>query len=171
MAFFTLWWRDQTDAVKLKFKSFLASGRIEFVNGGWSMNDEACPLYSDIISNMMTGHQFLHSEFGVTPKIGWHVDPFGHSLANQYLFSEMGLEAIMFSRIDYQDKEKRMASKELEWVWETFSEDRGSNSTIFAHTMFHHYFPPPGFCWEPNNCGYYDEPIVNDRNLKTYNVE
>jgi lysosomal alpha-mannosidase len=135
------------------------------------MNDEACPIYDDIITNMMAGHQFLHEEFGVSPTIGWHVDPFGHSLANQYLFSEMGIEAMIFSRIDYQDKEKRMKTKELEWVWESFSEDRGSNSTIFAHTMYYHYFPPPGFCWEPNNCGYYDEPVIADKSLKTYNIE
>jgi len=37
--------------------------------------------------------------------------------------------------------------------------------------MFEHYYPPPGFCWEPNNCPYYDEPVVDDRSLKTYNVE
>ena len=59
----------------------------------------------------------------------------------------------------------------MEWVWEPFSENRGSSNQIFTHTMYAHYFPPPGFCWEPNNCGYYDDPIVDDRSLKTYNVE
>jgi alpha-mannosidase len=43
------------------------------------MNDEAAPHYEDQINNMMYGHQFLKDEFGITPTIGWHVDPFGHS--------------------------------------------------------------------------------------------
>jgi len=101
MAFFTLWWRDQTDDTKATFKQYIKEGRIEFVNGGWSMNDEACPYYLDIIENMRVGHQFLQKEFGITPNIGWHPDPFGHSTANQYLFTEMGIEAIFFSRLDY----------------------------------------------------------------------
>lgn len=43
------------------------------------MNDEANPYYEDIIDQMSYGHRFLKKEFGVTPTIGWHIDPFGHS--------------------------------------------------------------------------------------------
>lgn len=75
--------------------------RLEFVNAGWSMHDEACTHYDDMINNMMKGHEFLLQEFGVKPKIGWHVDPFGHSNGNPRLFAEMGLEAWIFARIDY----------------------------------------------------------------------
>jgi len=35
------------------------------------MNDEACPIYTDIIDNMRIGHQFLMKEFGISPTIGW----------------------------------------------------------------------------------------------------
>lgn len=45
------------------------------------MNDEACPHYEDMINNMLIGHKFIKEELGVTPRIGWHVDPFGHSNA------------------------------------------------------------------------------------------
>jgi len=57
-------------------------GRLEFANGGWSATDEACPTYEDMINNMVQGHQFLMREFGKVPKIGWHLDSFGHSSAN-----------------------------------------------------------------------------------------
>jgi len=50
----------------------------------------------------------------------------------------------------------------MEWVWEPFSQNRGNSSQIFAHAMFEQYFSPTEFCWEPNNCGYYADPIVDD---------
>lgn len=149
----------------------VSEGRLEFVNAGWSMNDEACPYYTDIIDNMRAGHDWLFKEFGVKPTVGWHLDPFGHSSANQALFAEMGFDAFFFSRLDYQDKAKRMETKELEWIWEPFADNRGDASEIFTHTMFDHYYPPPGFCWATNTCPYYDEPVVDNPNLKTYNVE
>jgi lysosomal alpha-mannosidase len=65
------------------------------------MHDEACTHYEDMINNMMIGHQFLLKEFGVKPKVGWHVDPFGHSNTNARLFSEMGFDGWFFARLEY----------------------------------------------------------------------
>lgn len=76
-------------------------GRLEFVNAGWSMHDEATTHYEDMINNMMMGHTFLEKEFGVRPRIGWHLDPFGHSNANPRLFAEMGMDAWFFARLDF----------------------------------------------------------------------
>ena len=64
------------------------------------MHDEAVTHYEDMINNMMLGHEYLLKEFGIKPKIGWHIDPFGHSSANPILFSDMGFEAWFFSRLD-----------------------------------------------------------------------
>mgnify|MGYP001609273875 FL=1 len=65
------------------------------------MHDEACTHYEDMINNMMLGHDFLMKEFGYKPRVGWHVDPFGHSNGNPRLFAEMGFEAWFFGRLDY----------------------------------------------------------------------
>ena len=96
MGFFSMWWRDQTDDTKAIVRGLVKSGRFEFINGGWSMHDEACTHYEDMINNMMAGHDFLMREFGVTPRVGWHIDPFGHSNANPRLFAEMGFDAWFF---------------------------------------------------------------------------
>lgn len=40
-------------------------------------------------------------EVGVKPRIGWHIDPFGHSNANASLFAEMGFDELFFARADY----------------------------------------------------------------------
>ena len=63
------------------------------------------------------GRQFLFKEFGIIPKIAWHVDEFGHSSVNAKLFAELGYEALFFARADYQDKIKRRAEKNMEFIW------------------------------------------------------
>lgn len=45
--------------------------------GGWCMNDEATTHYDHIIEQMTLGHQFILHNFGVVPKTGWSIDPFG----------------------------------------------------------------------------------------------
>jgi hypothetical protein len=93
MKFFTMWYNKQTEEMKKNVRMLVKEGRLEFANGGWSATDEACPNYGDMINNMQHGHEFLKSEFGVVPKIGWHIDAFGHSSTNARLFAEFGFEA------------------------------------------------------------------------------
>ena len=107
MKFFTMWYFKQNKEFRDQVKMLVKEGRFEFVNGGWSMHDEAVPHYEDMINNMIKGHEFLLSEFGVKPRIGWHLDPFGHSNANPRLFADMGFEAWFYARLDWADKDKR----------------------------------------------------------------
>jgi alpha-mannosidase len=100
-------------------------GRLEFANGGWSASDEACPNYEDLINNILIGHQFLKQEFGVVPKIGWHIDAFGHSNTNARLFAELGFEAQFFARLDRLDKIKRVQDKNMEFLWRPYSKHFG----------------------------------------------
>lgn len=88
-------------------RALVKEGRLEFVNGGWVANDEACPTYDEIITNIMLGHTFLWQTFGVRPKHAWQVDAFGHSSVTPELFVNMGFESIFFARIDDGDREFR----------------------------------------------------------------
>jgi len=66
-----MWWNYQTDTMKDQVRQLVAEGRLELLNAGWSMHDEACPYYEDMINNMMAGHEFALKEFGVKPRVGW----------------------------------------------------------------------------------------------------
>ena len=90
-----------------KVVGLVKSGRLEFINGGMSMNDEACVHYRDTITNMAEGFEWLEEHFGVRPRVAWHIDPFGHASAQAALFAEMGLEGFFLGRIDYEDLAKR----------------------------------------------------------------
>lgn len=82
MAFFEKWYKDLSQADRDYVKQLVKEGRLEFINGGWVMNDEAAANYQDIIDQMRLGLLFLDKEFGVRLKTAWFIDPFGHSLTN-----------------------------------------------------------------------------------------
>jgi alpha-mannosidase len=115
------------------------------------MHDEACPHFDDFIDNMMIGHDFLETMFGVVPTIGWQIDPFGHSNANARLFAEMGLDAVFFARLDEQEKTKRLDDKSMEWIWRPFWDSIGEDAQIFTHALYHHYSAPPGMDFDSNS--------------------
>ncbi len=70
---------------------FFNKGRLEFISGGWCMNDEATTHYNSIIDQHTLGAQFLREQFGecARPKIGWQIDPFGHSREQASLFAQV----------------------------------------------------------------------------------
>jgi alpha-mannosidase len=82
------------------------------------MHDEATSYYTDMIDQTTLGHRFLLNEFNFVPRIGWQIDPFGHSATQASLLSaEVGFEGLFFARIDYQDLAIRTANSNLEFMW------------------------------------------------------
>ncbi|KAL3722920.1 hypothetical protein ACJRO7_035159 [Eucalyptus globulus] len=168
MAFFQRWWRGQSETIQNIVRQFVNSGQLELINGGMCMHDEAVPHYIDMIDQTTLGHRFIKEEFGVTPRIGWQIDPFGHSAVQAYLLgAEVGFDSFFYGRIDYQDRAKRKDEKSLEVIWRG-SKSLGSSSQIFAGAFPQNYEPPSGFYYEVND----DSPIVQDDiTLFDYNVE
>ncbi|KAI5651043.1 hypothetical protein M9H77_37048 [Catharanthus roseus] len=167
MAFFQRWWRQQSPMLKAKVKDLVNSGQLEFINGGMCMHDEATPHYIDMIDQTTLGHRFIHDEFGQKPRVGWQIDPFGHSAVQAYLLgAELGFDSLFFARIDYQDRAKRKYDKSLEVVWQG-SKSLGSSSQIWTGIFPIHYDPPAGFAFEVNDVS---APVQDDITLFDYNV-
>ncbi|PON35514.1 Glycoside hydrolase [Parasponia andersonii] len=169
IAFFQRWWRQQSNTLKIKVKKELVdSGQLEFINGGMCMHDEATPHYIDLIDQTTLGHHFIKNEFGQTPRVGWQIDPFGHSAVQAYLLgAELGFDSLFFSRIDYQDRAKRLQDKTLDVVWQG-SKSLASSSQIFTGISPRHYDPPDGFTFEINDVS---PPVQDDILLFDYNVQ
>lgn len=142
--------------------------RLEFIGGAWSMNDEAAAHYQSIVDQFTWGLRFLNENFGECgrPRIGWQIDPFGHSREQASLFTKMGYDGMFFSRLDYRDKLQRRSDKSMEVVWQT--SENLDDSDILTGVLYNHYSPPPGFCFDIL-CN--DEPIIDDKYSADYNVD
>lgn len=121
------------------------------------MHDEAATHYMGMIDQTSLGHQFLSKEFGVVPKVGWQIDPFGHSATQGGLLtSSVGFDALYFGRIHYVDLLNRQTAAECEGLWSSAPD---SSSVFWGLTGSYggNYGAPEGFCFDVL-CG--DDPLV-----------
>uniref|UniRef100_K7G5P5 Alpha-mannosidase n=1 Tax=Pelodiscus sinensis TaxID=13735 RepID=K7G5P5_PELSI len=137
------------------------AGRLEFINGGWCMNDEAAAHYNAMIDQMTLGLRFLQETFGECgrPRAAWHIDPFGHSREQASLFAQMGFDGFFFGRLDYQDKANREKLREMEQIWRASVNLRPPTADLFTGVLPNGYTPPLSLCWD-QFCS--DSPIVDD---------
>uniref|UniRef100_A0ABM5FLY9 Alpha-mannosidase n=1 Tax=Pogona vitticeps TaxID=103695 RepID=A0ABM5FLY9_9SAUR len=161
VAFFARWWGLQTEDMRQAVRQLVAQGRLEFVNGGWCMNDEAAVHYSAVIDQMSLGLHFLQETFGECgrPRVAWHIDPFGHSREQASLFAQMGYDGFFLGRIDYQDKAHRETLREMEQLWRASESLAPPVADLFTGVLPNGYNPPMALCWD-QICS--DNPIVDD---------
>uniref|UniRef100_A0AAR2J2A3 Lysosomal alpha-mannosidase n=1 Tax=Pygocentrus nattereri TaxID=42514 RepID=A0AAR2J2A3_PYGNA len=169
-AFFFRWWSQQSRSTRNIVTQLVQEGCLEFVNGGWCMSDEASTHYSSVIDQMTLGLRFLNDTFGECgrPRVAWHIDPFGHAREHASIFAQMGYDGFFFGRLDYQDKDRRMKTKEMEMVWRASASLNPPTADLFTGVLPNGYNPPPGFCWD-QSCS--DDPVQDDPALEDYNVD
>ncbi|EDV97218.1 lysosomal alpha-mannosidase [Drosophila grimshawi] len=166
-AFFFKWYQEQTELVRGLVKQLVNEGRLEFTGGAWSMNDEAAVHYQSVIDQFSLGLKILNDTFGACgrPRIGWQIDPFGHSREMASMFAQMGYNGEFFARMDHVEKGKRLEDMAMEMIWQ--SSESLSDSDLFTGMLYHHYSAPPGFCFDVL-CS--DDPIIDgksyDNNVK-----
>ncbi|XP_042526495.1 lysosomal alpha-mannosidase isoform X3 [Dipodomys spectabilis] len=170
MAFFSRWWRQQTNATQETVRDLVRQGRLEFANGGWVMNDEAATHYGAIVDQMTLGLRFLEDTFGSDgrPRVAWHIDPFGHSREQASLFAQMGFDGFFFGRLDYQDKQVRKGKLEMEQLWRGSSSLKPPMADLFTGVLPNGYNPPDNLCWDIL-CA--DAPVVEDPQSPEYNAD
>lgn len=170
ISFLARWWSEQTDETKAKVRGFVKSKQLAIVNGGWVMHDEAAAHYVSMVDQTTLGHAFLTKELNYKPKVGWQIDPFGHSNTHAWLSYEVGFDSLFFGRIDWADHDKRMAEKKMEMVWKGSSSQ--SHAAVFTGAFTSgNYGAPQGLCLD-RSCVYCrDDPVEDDAKLSTYNLE
>ena len=187
VAFFAKWWNEQDELTRDVVRELVGTGQLEFINGGWTMNDEATTHYSSIIDQMTLGLRFLNDTFGhcAIPRVAWQIDPFGHSREQANLFAQMNFDGLFFSRIDFEDQVYRRSQRTLEHVWHG-SDDLGSTADLFTSIINKGYGekkhfvliwlylftclgPPAGFNWDM--IGGEDEPMIDNPESEEYNVD
>eukprot|EP00038_Savillea_parva_P019125 m.26584 g.26584 ORF g.26584 m.26584 type:complete len:1203 (-) comp4326_c0_seq1:85-3693(-) len=167
MAFFERWWNEQSNATQAIVRKLVATGQLEFANGGWCMPDEASPTYVELLRNMQRGIQVIINEFGPTarPRVAWSIDPFGHSSAYAAMNAQFGFDMSVVGRIDWQEKASRFANVAMETVWRPVPSAPNTTRDIFTHVLdpIQFYTYPPGFSFEGDKRTWVTPANVNDR--------
>ncbi|KAJ3663686.1 hypothetical protein Zmor_007917 [Zophobas morio] len=171
-AFFFKWWNDQNQETRDLVKNLVNEGRLEMINGGWSMNDEATAHYHSIIDQFTWGFRILEETVGECgrPKIGWQIDPYGHSREHASIVKQLGFDGLVVGRLDYRDKAKRIQEKNLDFIWNTNDNFEEEDAKIFTTMFPDFYVDETGFCFDV----YCNDQNITDDNLeervKTYKV-
>ncbi|XP_075730458.1 lysosomal alpha-mannosidase [Rhipicephalus microplus] len=139
-----------------KMASAIRTGRLQFVGGGWTQNDEAVTHYTATIDQMTLGLRFLNSTFGPqcgVPSVAWQADPFGHTVTQAALFARMGFSSVMLGRISFDTKSNWQHNRSMEFVWETDSREQGGDGVhILAWVPENTYTTPEGICFGWSDC-------------------
>lgn len=175
LAFFIKWWHELHADTKQLVRQLVQQGRLEFTNGGIVQHDEATSHYSGMIDQMTLGMRFLQQEVGVTPKVAWQLDGFGHSNTEAVLKASAGFKAIFVGRTDESDLQQRKETGNLELVWRG-SESMGPESDIFVVQYPTGNYGPPSMKWWFERRDDYGKMIpdwIKDdpETLDTYNVK
>ncbi|KAF5294472.1 hypothetical protein FQR65_LT01598 [Abscondita terminalis] len=168
-AFFYQWWKEQSKERQDDVRRLINNGQLQIAGGGWSMNDEAAAHYQSIIDQITFGLKYMEDTLGscARPKVGWQIDPFGHTREMASIFAQMGYDGLFFARLDWRDKTERMLTQTAEMLWRS-SANFGKDSMLFTHAMYNHYSPPKDFYFDILSA---DEPLIPDEKSKEYNLK
>ena len=136
--YFKIWYESISTYEKEQFKKLISEKRIEFVFCGYVVNDEATPIYYDIMDNIRVGLQFLYEEFDIIPKSAFFLDSFGHSAGNAHIVAQAGFEQLVLGRFHLDYLEYLKKNKRYEFYWEMFG-NKSSEKNILTHILALHY--------------------------------
>ncbi|KYQ89369.1 alpha-mannosidase [Tieghemostelium lacteum] len=141
IGFLEMWWNRVDDNRRDSLRKLVNEGKFEFINGGWVMNDEACPTPDAVIRQLSIGHKFIRDNFGsqYLPESGWQIDPFGHSNLTPYVQAQMGHKQIILNRLHYDKKEEFKKDKSLIFKWKS---NYGPVGDILAYVLDDFYTWP-----------------------------
>ncbi|XP_064486646.1 lysosomal alpha-mannosidase-like isoform X2 [Ornithodoros turicata] len=151
--FFSRWFKSQLPPKQEQISHLVYSGQLQFVGGGWTQNDEATTHYTAIIDQLTLGLRFLNDTFGRCGrvKVGWQIDPFGHSQAQASIFAQMGYDGQFLGRVSRWEYYSRSNSKGMEFIWKT-SSIRGRPADIFTGINYNLYHAPGFLCVTNTGC-------------------
>jgi len=151
ISYFSLWWGDATQQQKEQARKLVAEKRLDFVTGGWVMNDEASVTARATRWHLQEGREWLQHTFGITPQYSWAIDPFGHSAGQAQVLKELGYKGMLIQRVHYAVKKQLAQKQQLEFQWQTPAGE------IFTHMMPFYSYDGPHTCGpDPSVCCQFD---------------
>ena len=93
---------------------------------------------------METGLKWILETFGEKPKIAWQIDPFGNSAITPSLFSQLGFEGIVLSRVGTTVQKELEENRNSEFIWTGVPiGPREERNDLLAHVLVDSKYQPP----------------------------
>ena len=98
-------WVEKSDPEMFEeIKARVAEGRWEIVGGWWLQPDCNIPSGESFVRQALYGQRYFQEKFGVTAKVGYNVDSFGHHGMLPQLLKKSGLDYYVFMRPSPHEK-------------------------------------------------------------------
>ena len=92
-------WIEQSDpAMFAEIQQRVAEGRWEIVGGWWIQPDCNIPSGESFVRQALYGQRYFKTKFGVTARVGYNVDSFGHAGTLPQILKKSGLDYYVFMR-------------------------------------------------------------------------
>ena len=143
-SFLHRYYQEISVRARARLRGLVQSGRLEIVGGGWVQHDEALTTPLAAAAQMAEGHAWVREALCAAPRVGWQLDPFGHSSMSAALHAQMGFDALVINRIHHATKRAWRNGRHLEFMWDL----DGLAPPLLTHVLHTHYSMPPGIDFE-----------------------
>lgn len=103
-AAFYAWVEQIEPAMFEEIRARVREGRWEIVGGWWIQPDCNIPGGESFVRQGLYGQHYFREKFGVTARVGYNVDSFGHNGALPQILKRSGLDSYVFMRPGPQEK-------------------------------------------------------------------
>lgn len=118
------WIEDFDGEMFEEMKARIAEGRFIIV-GGWKVQPDCnLPSGENFARQSLYSQRYFYENFGVTAKVGYNVDSFGHNAMMPQILKQSGMDAYVYMRPMFYEKEM----KKNVFTWES---PDGSQVTAF----------------------------------------
>ncbi len=99
-----------------EIKALVAAGKWHIM-GGWQLQPDCnMPSGEGFVRQIFMGRKYFMEKFGVAPRVGVNVDPFGHSRGLVQILTKSGYDGYLFMRPDQGDRFIKLPANEFRWV-------------------------------------------------------
>ncbi|MFD1676637.1 alpha-mannosidase [Alicyclobacillus fodiniaquatilis] len=103
-AAFYAWVEENDPAMFQEIADRIAEGRWEVVGGWWIQPDCNIPAGESFVRQGLYGQRYFKEKFGVTAKVGYNVDSFGHNGMLPQILKKSGMNNYIFMRPGTHEK-------------------------------------------------------------------
>eukprot|EP00730_Choanoeca_flexa_P003248 TRINITY_DN11341_c0_g1_i2.p1 TRINITY_DN11341_c0_g1~~TRINITY_DN11341_c0_g1_i2.p1 ORF type:complete len:1226 (+),score=295.66 TRINITY_DN11341_c0_g1_i2:167-3844(+) len=139
ISFLSMWWDRASSQHREALKRVVKSGQFEIVTGGWVMTDEASSHVYAMVDQLIEGQRWVNRTFGVIPRTGWSIDPFGQSSTMAMINNRAGVKSMIIDRIHWRLKQFMQRNKQLVFRWRQHWDKTGITDMLTHVLPFYLY--------------------------------